>query len=61
MVQEETEFFVLDQLEPEKTWAQVNNRAVILKDDMGNVVSITWKELFALQTLITKHLINKED
>lgn len=60
MVQEEAEFFVLDQLEPEKTWAQVNNRAVILKDDMGNVVSITWKELFALQTLITKHLINKE-
>ena len=60
MVQE-GEFFVLDPLEPEKTWAQVNNRAVILRDDMENVVSITWKELFALQNLIYKHLINKED
>lgn len=60
MVQGEAEFFVLDSNEPEKTWAQVNNRAVILRDDMGNTVSLTWKELFALQTLITKHLINKE-
>lgn len=61
MVQEEVEFCVLEPNEPEKTWAQVNNRAVILKDDMGNVVSLTWKELFALQTLITQHLTNKED
>lgn len=58
MVQEEAEFFVLDPLEPEKTFAQVNNRAVILKDDMGNVVSLTWNELFRLQQLIHRTLMD---